>query len=253
MHMGRLDGKVAIITGGAGGIGSVAARRFIEEGAKVLLVDREETALKRVTDALPAGAAAYFVGDVADETSVRASVAEAARRFGRVDVALLNAGIEGEMGRIEEIPVEMFDHVMAVNVRSVWLGLAALFPEMRKAGGGSIIITSSVAGLRGSAKLAAYSASKHAVIGLMRSAALDGAADRIRVNTINPAQTRTRMMESIDRYMDAAGRTGDPAARIPLGRYADPSEIVSMMLFLASDDSSFCTGASYMADGGVTA
>jgi NAD(P)-dependent dehydrogenase (short-subunit alcohol dehydrogenase family) len=122
-------------------------------------------------------------------------------------------------------------------------------PAMRPSGG-SIVITSSGAGLRGSAGLAAYSASKHAVLGLMRSAALEGAKDKIRVNSINPAQTRTRMMEAIDAHLNAAGRTGDPAARIPLGRYAEPSEVASLMLFLASDESSYCTGAVYPVDGG---
>jgi NAD(P)-dependent dehydrogenase (short-subunit alcohol dehydrogenase family) len=142
---------------------------------------------------------------------------------------------------------------MAVNVRSVWLGLAALMPAMRTTGGGSIVITSSVAGLRGSSMLAAYSASKHAVVGLMRSAALEGAADKIRVNTVNPAQTRTRMMAAIDEAMVAAGRPGNSTARIPLARYAEPADVVDMMLFLASDDSRFCTGATYLVDGGAMA
>lgn len=248
--MGRLQGKVAIITGAAGGIGSAAARRFVAEGAHVLLVDREADALRRVTDELPSAQAAYFAADVTDAAATRAFVADAARRFGRVDAALLNAGIEGEVGRIEDASLAMFDQVMAVNVRGVWLGLAALIPVMRDAGGGSIVITSSVAGVKGSPKLAAYSTSKHAVVGMMKSAALECIADRIRVNAINPGQTRTRLMESIDGMMRAAGRTGDPAAAIPMGRYADPSEIASLMLFLASDESSYCTGATYLVDGG---
>ncbi|MEP9379091.1 SDR family oxidoreductase [Aquabacter sp. CN5-332] len=248
--MGRLEGKVAIITGAAGGIGSTAARRFVSEGANVLLVDREADALKRVTDELPSGQAAYFAGDVTDEAVTQAFVADATQRFGHVDVALLNAGIEGEVGRIEDASLAMFDRVMAVNVRSVWLGLAALIPVMRKAGGGSIVITSSVAGVKGSPKLAAYSTSKHAVVGMMKSAALECIPDHIRINAINPGQTRTRLMESIDEMMRVAGRTGDPAAAIPMGRYADPSEIVSLMLFLASDESSYCTGATYLVDGG---
>lgn len=248
--MGRLEGKVVVITGAAGGIGSAATRRFIEEGARVLLVDRDEDMLAQVTATLPSEQAEYAVADVSDETAVRGFVAQAVARFGSIDAALLNAGIEGEIGRIEDMSVAMFDRVMAINVRSVWLGLAALFPAMRHAGGGSIVITSSVAGLRGSSMLAAYSASKHAVVGLMRSAALEGAPDGIRVNTVNPAQTQTRMIESIDRSMKAAGRTGDPFARIPLGRYADPSDIASLMLFLVSDESRYCTGATYLVDGG---
>ena len=124
---------------------------------------------------------------------------------------------------------------MTVNVRGVWLGLAALMPVMRQTGGGSIVITSSVAGLRGSPLMAAYSTSKHAVVGLMKSAALEGAEGHVRVNAINPAQTRTRMMEAIDENLKAAGRVGLSAAGIPIARYAEPSEVVSLMLFLASD------------------
>ena len=247
--MPRLKDKVAIITGAAGGMGSAAARLFTREGAKVLLVDREEEGLVKLANLLPPEQASYFVADVTDEAATKAFVAAAVKRLGGLDIALLNAGIEGEIGRIDEVPVAAFDRVMAVNVRSVWLGLASLMPAMRPAGG-SIVITSSGAGLRGSAGLAAYSASKHAVLGLMKSAALEGAKDRIRVNAINPAQTRTRMMEAIDAHLNAAGRTGDPAARIPLGRYAEPLEVASMMLFLASDESSYCTGAAYQVDGG---
>ena len=251
--MKRLDDKTAIVTGAAGGIGSTAVRRFIEEGANVLAVDRDEEALAKLGATLSSGSFDFVAADVTDEAATKKVVAHAVSRFGQVNVALLNAGIEGDLGRIEELPVAMFDRVMAVNVRSVWLGLAALMPAMRSGQGGSIIITSSVAGVRGSAKLAAYSASKHAVLGLMKSAALDGAADGIRVNAIAPAQTRTRMMESIDAQLDAAGRTEDPAGRLPMKRYAEPSEIASMMLFLASDESRYCNGCCYHVDGGVTA
>lgn len=251
--MGRLSDKVAIITGAAGGIGSAAARRFVDEGAKVLLVDRDEGALKQATATLPADRVGFAVADVTDEAAMQKVVAQARQRFGRIDIALLNAGIEGEIGRIDALPVSAYDKVMAVNVRSVWLGLAALMPAMRESGGGSIVITSSVAGLRGSSMLAAYSASKHAVVGLMRSAALEGAADHIRVNTVHPAQTRTRMMAAIDEAMVAAGRPGGSTARIPLARYAEPADVVDMMLFLASDDSRYCTGATYMVDGGSMA
>lgn len=248
--MGRIAGKVAVITGATGGIGAAAAHRFVAEGARVLLVDLDAQALQRLSAELGPDNSDYFAGDVADETAVGEFVERAIRRFGRIDVALLNAGIEGKFGKIEDVPVSMFDRVMAVNVRGVWLGLAKLMPAMRKTGGGSIIITSSIAGLRGTPMLAAYATSKAAVIGLMKSAALEGVADKIRVNAVNPAQTRTRMMQSIDSSLDAAGRTTDPTARIPMARYAEPAEIVAMMLFLASDESTFCTGATYIVDGG---
>lgn len=245
----RLRDKTVVITGAAGGIGAAAARRFSAEGASLLLVDRDEDALRRVAHDL-GGHSAIHVADVTHEAAGASIVARAVELFGRIDAALLNAGIEGEIGRIEDLKVEAFDHVMAVNVRSVWLGLAALMPRMRLSGGGSIVITSSAAGLRGSAMLAAYSASKHAVVGLMRSAALEGAAHQIRVNSVHPAQTRTRMMESIDRSMRDAGRTADLRLRIPLGRYAEPLEVAEMMLFLASEESRFCTGSIYTVDGG---
>jgi len=248
--MKRIQGLTAVITGAAGGIGSAAARRFAAEGANIMLVDRDKAAVKGLSGEFPGDQVAYFAGDVADEQTMPACLAQSLDRFGRVDIALLNAGIEGDLGRIEDMPVAMFDRVMAVNVRSVWLGLAALMPVMRESGGGSIVITSSVAGLRGSANLAAYSASKHAVLGLMRSAALEGAGHRVRVNAVNPAQTQTRMMEAIDSFLVAAGRTDDPASRIPIGRYADPSEVAAIMLFLASEESRFCTGATYLVDGG---
>ena len=248
--MGRIEGKVAIITGAAAGIGVAAARRFVAEGAKVFLVDRDENALALMIAEFPSSVAAGMRADVTDEADTRAFVAGAVARFGRVDIALLNAGIGSQMGRIQDVPVSVFDQVMAVNVRSVWLGLAAVMPHMR-AHGGSIVITSSVAGLRGAPMQAAYNASKHAAIGLMKSAALDGAKDRIRVNAVNPAQTHTGMMEAIDLALDAAGRVGDRTARIPMGRYGAPAEVASLMLFLASDESGFCTGSTYLIDGGA--
>ena len=173
-------------------------------------------------------------------------------RFGRVDAALLNAGIEGTVGPIGALPAEAFDRVMAVNVRGVWLGLSALMPVMTDAGG-SIVITSSAAGLKGAPTLAPYCASKHAVVGLMRSAAIEGAPHGIRVNTVHPGPVETRLLEGIE-----AGRNpADPAAarragiaRVPLGRCGQPGDIASLLLFLASDEAGFCTGSTYVADGG---
>lgn len=245
----RLDGKVVIVTGAANGIGAAAARRFAAEGARLILVDRDEPTLAALTAEIGPRAFA-LAADVAQDTTARAYVAQSAARFGRVDAALLNAGIEGEIGTIADLPVDAFDRVMAVNVRSVWLGLAALMPAMRDRGG-SIVITSSTSGLRGSAQLAPYVASKHAVIGLMRSAAQEGAPHRIRVNTINPGPTRTRMIDAIDERLAPGAAKSARVRRIPLNRYAEIEEIVALMLFLASDESSFCTGATYLADGGL--
>jgi NAD(P)-dependent dehydrogenase (short-subunit alcohol dehydrogenase family) len=250
--MPRLEGKVAIITGAARGIGAAAARLFAAEGARVMLAD----VLKEPLQALAAEigpAAAARVTDVTDEAEVQSLVADTVARFGKLDVALLNAGIEGTVSGIEDYPVEMFDKVMAVNVRGVWLGLKHTMKAM-SAAGGSIVITSSTSGIRATVNLSPYTASKHAVIGLMRSAAMEGADRKIRVNTVNPSPIDTPMITSLERQRGFAGRNDQPmAAGTPLGRYGTPEEVARLMLFLASDEASFCTGGVYMVDGGVSA
>ena len=245
---GRLDGKSAVITGAANGIGAEAARRFVAEGARVLLVDRDEAALA-VTAAGIGEEVATMAGDVAADGTAPAYVAEALRRFGQLDVLLLNAGIEGAIATIPEYPLATFDRVIAVNVRGVWLGLAAAMPAMQA--GGSVVITSSTAGLRGSARVAAYVTSKHAVVGLMRCAALEGAPLGIRVNCVNPGPTDTRMMAAIDEGMSPGSGAAARTRRIPLGRYGEVADVAAMMLFLASDEARYCTGGTYVVDGGV--
>ena len=250
--MGRLEGKVAIITGAARGIGAAAARLFAGEGASLMLADVLAERLREVAEDI-GDRAVYSVTDVADEASVRKLVEDTLTRFGRIDAALLNAGIEGQVKPIGDYPTEIFDKVMAVNVRGVWLGLKYVMKAM-DATGGSIVITSSTSGIRATPNLSAYTASKHAVIGLMRSAALEGASKRIRVNTVNPSPIDTPMIASLEKMRGLAGRNDQPMARAtPLGRYGTPEEVAKIMLFLASDDSSFCTGGVYMVDGGVSA
>ena len=250
--MGKLEGKVVIITGAARGIGAAAARLFAAEGAKLMLADVLEQPLSALAAEL-SGHTATSITDVADESAVKKLVSDTVSRFGRIDVALLNAGIEGVAKPIGEYPAEMFDKVMAVNVRGVWLGLKYVMGAMDEAGG-SIVITSSTSGIRATLAMSAYTASKHAVIGLMRSAALEGAARKIRVNTVNPSPIDTPMIASLEAMRGLAGRNDQPMARgTPLGRYGTPEEVAKMMLFLASDDSSFCTGGVYMVDGGVSA
>ena len=260
--MARLEGKVAVITGATGGIGSAAARLFAEEGARVALVDLDEAALRETARSIGEDKASYTVADVTQADQTRAYIDEAVNRWGGIDALLANAGIEGKLSNITDYPIDEFDRVMAVNVRGVWLGVKYAIPEMRARGGGSIVITSSTAGISGSAEMSAYNTSKHAVIGLMRSAALEGASDGIRVNTVNPAPIETRMMRSIEEMrvdaLDDSKVTVDvvkqaAAERIPLQRYGDPEEVARMMLFLASDESSFCTGGVYMVDGGRSA
>lgn len=248
--MGRLDGKVAIITGAANGIGRAVAERFAAERARLILVDRDISPLAGLS-----GPEVLLVSaDVSDPDSAERYVAAAQSRYGRVDVAVLNAGIEGEVAPIGKSSLVSFDRVMAVNVRGVFIGLSALMPAMKVAGG-SIIITSSTAGLRGTPGLAAYAASKHAVIGLMRTAAVEGAADKIRVNTVNPGPIDTRMIAAISQGRNpanpAAARQANES-RIPMQRYGQPAEVAALMLFLASDDSSFITGSVHTVDGGST-
>jgi NAD(P)-dependent dehydrogenase (short-subunit alcohol dehydrogenase family) len=249
--MNRLDGKVAIITGAARGIGAAAARIFAAEGAKVMLADVLAEPLAGLAREL-GDRASSRVTDVTDEADMKALVAATVERFGRLDVAVLNAGIEGKVSALVDYPADMFDKVMAVNVRGVWLGLKYAMPAMPS--GGSIVITSSTSGIRATPNLSAYTASKHAVIGLMRSAALEGAAKNVRVNTVNPSPIDTPMIASLEVQRGMSGRNDQPMARgTPLGRYGKPEEVAKLMLFLASDESSFCTGGVYMVDGGVSA
>ena len=252
--MSRLAAKRAVITGGAGGIGAAAARLFVAEGARVVLVDTDAAALSRVAESL-GDAAGYCVADVADAAATTRYVGQAVAQLGGIDIALLNAGIEGVVKPITETPLAVFDQVMAVNVRGVWLGLAAIMPRMKQSGGGSIVITSSIAGIRGGAGVAPYVASKHAVVGLMRCAAQEGAVDNIRVNTVNPAPIETRMIDSLERqrYPEDPGKARRGlVSSIPMQRYGTPEEVARMMLFLASDEASYCTGGVYLVDGGRT-
>jgi len=260
--MVRLTGRVALITGGAGGIGQAAARQFTDEGARVVLVDIDEAALRSAVQSIGEDIASYVVADVTQPEQVQSYVKSAVDRWGGVDIFLANAGIEGTLSPIPDYPIDIFDRVMAVNVRGVWLGLKYVIPAMRDRGGGSIVITSSTAGISGSAGISAYVTSKHAVIGLMRTAALECAPLGIRVNTVNPAPIETRMMRSLEDMRVAAADSSEvtvqqtkqaTVARIPLQRYGDPEEVAKLMLFLASDESSFCTGGVYMVDGGRSA
>ncbi len=252
--MNRLENKVAIITGGGGGIGMATAVRFVEEGARVLLVDHNEQALeKAVRSMVNKKAVSYVVADVTQPDQVQNYVLKTMDRYGRIDVFINNAGIEDDFSPIAEHSIATFDKVMAVNVKGVWLGLKYVIPEMEKQGGGSIVITSSTSGVSGAPGLSAYVASKHAVIGIMRSVAAEYADAGIRINTINPGVTETLMMRALEKKTlpdDPEQARKDFAAPSLLKRYATPEEIARFMLFLASDESSYCTGSVYMVDGG---
>jgi len=253
--MSRLENKVAIITGGAGGIGKVAGKMFAEEGANVLLVDLDEGSLQRACEEAGSNRVSYLVADVTTMEGNQSMVDTAKERYGGVDVFLANAGIEGDVVGLLDYDEAKFDQVMDVNVKGPFLGLKAAVPAMMERGGGSIVITSSVAGLQGTPGLSAYGTSKHAVIGLMKSAAREFADQKIRVNTVNPAPVETRMIRSIESGM-APDSEEQAKARmlesIPMHRYGEPEDIAKMMLFLASDDSDFVTGSVYTVDGGWT-
>lgn len=254
--MARLAGKVAVITGGAGGIGIEAGRLFASEGAQVLLVDLSDEPLRQAVKTIGNDAVSFAVADVTQPEQTQQYVRIAVERYGGIDIYLANAGIEGVVQPITDYPLEVFDKVLAVNVRGVWLGLKYVIPEMKNRGGGSIVITSSVAGIRGTPGISAYITSKHAVIGMMRTAALECAKFNIRVNTVNPSPIDTRMMRSLEEgFAPGAGAKAQHHLSnwIPLKRYGTPEEVAQLMLFLASEESRYCSGGVYMVDGGISA
>lgn len=252
--MKRLENKTAVITGGAGSIGLVTAQKFISEGAKVILVDLNEESLIKAVETLPADQASYIVADVTKSADVENYANTAKQRLGNIDIFFNNAGIEGVVKPIQDYPEEVFDKVIAVNVKGAWLGCKYVLPLMSD--GGSIIITSSGAGLQGSAGTSAYNTSKHAVVGTMRCVALEAAPRKIRVNSVHPSPVDNRMMRSLEsgfNEKDAAAAKAMMEKAIPLGRYAQPEEIADLVVFLASDDSKFITGTTQAIDGGMQA
>jgi len=250
--MKRLENKVAIITGGSGSIGKTTAKLFLDEGAKVMLVDLSEEDLKEAVLELKSSNVKFCVADVSKALEVEHYVAETVKVFGKIDVFFNNAGIEGVVKPIIDYPEEMFDKVIAVNVRGVWLGNKYVLPQMND--GGSIIITSSVAGLLGSPNVSAYITSKHASVGIMRATAVEAAPRKIRVNSVHPSPVDNRMMRSLEEGFSpghGAEIKEQLELTIPFGRYADPLDIARLVFFLASDDSQFITGTTQVVDGGI--
>ena len=250
--MGRLDGKAAIITGGEGSIGMATAHAFVAEGASVFLAGIAEPELKSGAAEL-GGNAAWAVTDVTDSGQVKAAVDAALDRFGRLDVVVANAGVSGAIAPIGEYPEDAFDQTLAVHVRGAFLLCKHAVPHL--AAGASVIITSSVVGLMAAPHIAGYSTAKHAQVGLMRTLAAELAPRGIRVNTIHPGPVDNEFQHGIE--VVATGADRDKAATIfnqmiPLARHAAPTEIARAMLYLASDDSSFMTGATLAVDGGMS-
>jgi NAD(P)-dependent dehydrogenase (short-subunit alcohol dehydrogenase family) len=255
--MNRLKDKIALITGGAAGIGLETARLFLSEGARVALVDLDKADLTKAADSLGGGDDVLTIA--ADVSTVKDSaryVEQTVARFGRIDVFFNNAGIEGKVAPLTEQKIEDFDRVIAVNVRGSFLGLQHVLPVMISQKAGSVINMSSIAGLKGSPNLAPYITSKHALVGLTKAAAIEAAVANVRVNSVHPSPVNTRMMRSLEEGFQpghAAAVEQQLRATIPLGRYGESEDIAKLVLFLASDDSAFITGAQYAVDGGMAA
>ena len=254
--MGRLSGKVAVITGGGGGIGLAAAKLFVQEGAQVLIVDIREEALQKAVQTIGEKAVSYVRADVTKPDQVQHYVRTAVDRYGGIDIFINNAGILGAVKPVTDYPVEIFDKVIEVNVRGVWLGLKYVIPQMQRRGGGSIVMTSSISGVKGFPGMTGYVASKHAVVGIMRCVANECAPMGIRVNTVNPGAVETDMGDALaEGFAPGAREEGKRAleAGTPLKRLARPEEVAQMMLFLASEESGYCTGGVFGIDGGMSA
>jgi NAD(P)-dependent dehydrogenase (short-subunit alcohol dehydrogenase family) len=253
----RLDGRVAVVTGAAGVIGSATIKLLAERGARIVAVDRRLQDLNTAIKDLPASAEAIAVdADVTQEADVAEYVRAAVDKFGTIDVFYNNAGIEGDIKPITEYSLESFRKVLDVNVVGVFLGMKHVLPVMLKQNKGSIINTASIAGLMGSPKIAVYSASKHAVIGLTKTASWECTGTGVRVNCVCPGLIDSRMLSTIIQGR-SPGNAPPPqdklVERIPARRLGQASEVASIVAFLASDDASYVTGSHYTVDGGRTA
>ncbi|CAN5298702.1 glucose 1-dehydrogenase [soil metagenome] len=253
----RLDGKVAIITGATGGIGEATAKRFLEEGASVMLVGRSAEKLNETKKRLAAaGHVATSVADATDEQATAAAVSATIEAFGGVDILLANAGTEGKIALIEDQTVENVEDVLRTNVIGVWLSMKYCVEPMKKRGKGSMIALSSIAGVIGVPAGAPYFASKHAVCGIVKTAALELGPFDIRVNAIAPGPIDNRMIRSIETQLspdDPDTMRAGFAQMIAMKRYGTNEEVANLALFLSSDEASYCTGSIHMIDGGFTA
>jgi NAD(P)-dependent dehydrogenase (short-subunit alcohol dehydrogenase family) len=252
------NGKVALITGGGNGIGRAVALGFSSRGAKVVVVDRDHAAGEATAGILrqQGGDALFVAADVTQSADVQNYVKLALDKYGSIDCFHNNAGIEGSVAPTHQYDEEMFDRVMAVNVKGVFLGLRHVLPVMIKQGGGSVVNTASVAGLVASPGMPAYVASKHAVIGLTKTAAGEVARAGVRVNAVCPGPIDTRMIHSLEAMLnpddpDSVGTRYQ--GNIPIGRYGTAEEVANLVIFLASSLASNITGAHYVVDGGRTA
>ena len=253
----RLDGKVAVITGATGGIGEATAELFLDLGAKVMLVGRNVDKLAATCARLGAGAnCSTAIADSIDEAAINAAVDATLKQFGSLDILVANAGTEGVLKPIEALSVEDFEEVLRVNVIGVWLAMKYAAPAMKTAGRGSIVALSSIAGVIGFPAMAPYIASKHAVAGLVKTAALELGSANVRVNAVAPGPIDNRMTHSLADQLspgDEKGFRSFVEEKIPMGRYGTNEEIAHLIAFLASDAASYCNGGLYLADGGYVA
>ena len=247
----RLEGKVALISGGARGMGATEARLFASEGARVVLGDiLEEQSQRVLAHIAESGGEAVFVKlDVTSESAWQRAVDKAVQRFGKLDILVNNAGIF-DRSTVQTQTIESWDRVMSINAKGVFLGIKAAIPAMRAAGGGSIVNISSVAGLTGSVQATSYNTSKGAVRILTKSTAIQCASDGIRCNSVHPGPIDTRMLDEV--FPNPKIRAQREAV-IPMGRFGTIEDVAKGVLFLASDESSFMTGSELVIDGGLTA
>jgi NAD(P)-dependent dehydrogenase (short-subunit alcohol dehydrogenase family) len=254
--MGIMEGKICVITGGGGSLGLESARVLLREGASVMLVDNHKENLEKAIRSLgrDSKVLSSFLADVSKTPDTRKYIEKTVQSWGKIDVLFSNAGISGVIKPVTEFPEEVFDTVMAVNVRSSFLACKYALPHMND--GGSIIITSSIVGVTSDPGICAYATSKHALIGLMRTVAKEVAHRNIRVNVLCPGPIDNSFQAEVEVGLSAA--LGTDATRflnsaIPLGRHGAAGEIARSVLFLASSQSSFSTGSVFMADGGLNA
>jgi NAD(P)-dependent dehydrogenase (short-subunit alcohol dehydrogenase family) len=249
---GRFVDRGVLVTGAGSGIGRAAARLFAAEGGRVTAVDRSEADLAATVEAIrdAGGQAQAVTADVSREADCRAMIDRALETYGRLHVAFNNAGVGASGFAVADEEEVAFSRLIDINLKGIFLAMKYEIPEMVKAGGGAIVNTASVAGLVGERGIGAYAASKHGVVGLTRTAALDYIGQGVRINAVCPGATRTRLLA--DWFQDPKVESFI-LSRHPIGRIAEPEEIARVALFLASDDASFVVGQAIAVDGGLTA
>lgn len=254
----KMDGKVALVTGGGNGIGQAACLAFAREGAKVVVIDVDAAAAETTVSAIreSGGVAQAFKADVSQSSEVQAYVNYTVDTFGRIDTFFNNAGIEGVVSPLADYDEVNWDRVIGINLKGTFLGLRYVLPVMIAQKQGTVVNTASVAGTVGAPNMAAYSASKHAIIGLTRTAAGEVGKHGVRVNAVCPGPIKTRMMQSLEAMInpnEPSAVAKANVARNPLGRYGEAEEVAQVVVFLASDESRYVNGAAWLVDGGRTA